>query len=94
MPRDWDPHYEDDEQEWEPILLKKNNIIISQSLNNTQIPLHRKIYLARSRSNITRHQLAQVLHMTICDYDMIEDGKSVPDKATLNKLRKFINLQI
>lgn len=93
MPRDWDPHYEDDEQEWEPVLFK-NNIITNQSLNNTQIPLHRKIYLARSRSNITRHQLAQVLHMTICDYDMIEDGKSVPDKATLNKLRKFINLQI
>lgn len=92
MPKDWDPHYEE-EQDWEPVILKKSTQK-SEKSTTEPIPLHRKIALARSRSNMTTHQLAQALHMKIHDYEMIENGEVKPSNAIISKLRKYINLQI
>ena len=95
MPKDWDPHYEDEEQEWEPVILKKTqNKDYNLIQTNSPIFIHHKIRHARSNSNMTTHQLAQALHMKIRDYNMIETGEIKPTKALISKLHKFINLQI
>jgi ribosome-binding protein aMBF1 (putative translation factor) len=91
MPKDWDPHYED-EQDWEPVVFKKDNT--QSSVNSQQeSPIHSKICLARSRAGYTAHELAQKLHMRIKDYQRIENGEQLPTIDLLGKLRKIINLQ-
>jgi len=93
MPKDWDPHYEE-EQDWDPVVFKKNlnNENLTKS-NVIETPIHSKICLARSKAGYTAHQLAQKLHMRIKDYQRIEAGEQLPSFNLLAKLRKTINLQ-
>tara|TARA_B100000965_G_scaffold160124_1_gene133489 strand:- start:864 stop:1139 length:276 start_codon:yes stop_codon:yes gene_type:complete len=91
MPKDWDPHYED-EQDWEPVVFKKDNTQSSVD-SQKESPIHSKICLARSRAGYTAHELAQKLHMRIKDYQRIENGEQLPTIDLLGKLRKIINLQ-
>jgi ribosome-binding protein aMBF1 (putative translation factor) len=91
MPKDWDPHYED-EQDWEPVVFKRAST--TSSVNSPQeTPIHSKMCLARSRAGYTAHELAQKLHMKIKDYQRIETGELLPTPDLLTKLRKIINLQ-
>ena len=92
MPKEWDPHYED-EQDWEPVVFKKD-INSQKSKNNTiEAPFHSKLCVARSKAGYTAHELSQKLHMRIKDYKRIEDGEQLPSFDLLAKLRKIINLQ-
>lgn len=91
MPRDWDPHYEDNEQEWEPVILKRT--VKKEIPVQHEIPLHRKIYLARIHAGITLQQISQKLKMKIGVYEEFESGSTVPDKSMLAKLRKYIYLK-
>lgn len=92
MPKDYDPHYED-EQDWDPVVFKRSEATSNLDDTSPQ-PLHRRIYLARSKSKITAHELAQKMHMKIKQYDLIERGQEMPTPQCLAKLRRFINLEI
>ena len=91
MPKDWDPHYEE-EQDWEPVVFKKN-LNRETSPEVAVEPIHSKICLARSKAGYTAHELSQKLHMRIKDYQRIEAGEQIPSFDLLAKLRKIINLQ-
>ena len=43
MPKDWDPHYEE-EQDWEPVVFKKNTN--TTTISSQETPIHSKICLA------------------------------------------------
>ena len=92
MPRNYDPHYED-EQDWEPIVLKKTSHQSNKDPQQDTIPIHRKIYSARKQYGITAHELAQRLQMRIKDYEAIENGNVEPTPNCIAKLRRMINLK-
>ena len=97
MPSHYDTHYEDDEQDWEPVVLKRPSQPTeapSKSTGNEPMPLHRKIYLARSRNGYTAHELAQKLHMKITTYQRMEAGTIDPPPECIPKLRKYLDLRI
>ena len=49
MPKDWDPHYEE-EQDWEPVVFKKNTN--TTTISSQETPIHSKICLATLKSRI------------------------------------------
>ena len=73
MPSHYDTHYED-EQDWEPVILKRSNKN-DEKKQNTEIPLHRKIRIARSQYGYTAHDLCQQLHMKYNKYEKMESGE-------------------
>tara|TARA_B100001113_G_C21093558_1_gene615489 strand:+ start:65 stop:343 length:279 start_codon:yes stop_codon:yes gene_type:complete len=91
MPKDWDPHYED-EQDWEPVVFKRNTN--TATISSQKTPIHSKICLARSKAGYTSHELAQKLHMKIKEYQKIENGEMSPSTDLLTKLRKIIDLKL
>ena len=102
MPKFYDDHYEDDEQEWDTIILTRtekekgddkqriigNGVLTSSS--HKELPLHRRIFLGRQQSKFTSNQLASILKISVRDYDDIENNRTVPSKACLSKLRRYI----
>ena len=101
MPSHYDTHYEDDEQDWEPVVLKRPSQPVNAAASASKptnvpepMPLHRKIYLARSRNGYTAHEFAQKLHMKVRTYQKIEAGTVEPPPECIPKLRKYLDLRI
>ena len=97
MPSHYDTHYEDDTQDWDPVVFKRNivqNKNESKSQISEQIPLHRQLFLARSRNGYTAHEFSQKLHMKISMYQKIESGIIPPPPECIPKLRKYLGLRI
>lgn len=100
MPKFYDTHYEDDDQQWDTIILtkdknKKTNLENKTENNikeNTELPLYRRIFLGRQRSKFTANQLASILRISLKEYEDIENNRLAPSKACLSKLRKYIDI--
>ena len=93
MPSYYDTHYED-EQDWTPVLLQRPKDAKPVVTTHEPIPLHRQIYLARSRQGYTAHQMAQLLHMKVGMYNRIEAGKIDPPPESIPRLRKLLFLKL
>ena len=85
MPKYYD---EDFEQDWEPVILKKNTQ--DNSIKHEEIPFNRKITFARQKSNLSLHEFAQVLNMKINVLERIENGQEIPDKKTITKMNRIL----
>ena len=87
MPTHYDTHYEETEQDWEPVVLKRSNVTSND--NTTEIPLHRKIRNARSQYGYTAHELCQQLHMKFKTYEKMENGDILPPLNVYQSLGNF-----
>ena len=97
MPSYWNDDFESFEQDWEPVVLKRPANLPhenTQTNTNNEIPLHRKIALARSQNDYTQHQFCQLIHMKVKDYIKLEKGLLEPSTETLKKIRKYLNIKI
>tara|TARA_Y100000389_G_scaffold195238_1_gene226368 strand:+ start:11618 stop:11923 length:306 start_codon:yes stop_codon:yes gene_type:complete len=101
MPRHYDTHYEDEQQEWDTIILNKTSSKESvkppsntNSITNDTTPLHIKIANYRRKKGYTSNQVASLLHMSLRNYMMIENNEMKPTPEVLNKLKKIINLYL
>ena len=96
MPSYWNEDFETFEQDWEPVVLKKdkNSNNNTQPQNNQPIPLYRQIANARSINNYTQHQFAQILHMKVNKYIKIEAGTIEVPPEIIPKLRKYLKMKI
>ncbi len=91
MPRHYDEHYEQYEQDWEVIKFTKSS---KPKINsNVEKSLSEKIFSARKKAKLTAHELSQLLHITIKLYMKFESGEEIPDSSMINKLKKFIPIE-
>lgn len=96
MPRHYDEHYEQYEQDWEVIKFTKSsnpkiNSNVEKSLSEKS--LSEKIFSARKKAKLTAHELSQLLHITIKLYMKFESGEEIPNSSMINKLKKFIPIE-
>ena len=95
MPSYWNEDFEDLNQDWEPVILKKSDkTVISAPQPPSATPIHRKISVARSNNNYTIHEFAQLIHMKVKDYIKLEKGLVEPNNQQLSKIRKYLNIRI
>jgi len=94
MPSYWDENFEDFNQEWEPVIIKKSDKNESNQNESSVMPVHRKISNARSNNNYTVHEFAQLIHMKVNDYIKLETGKIEPNSQQLAKIRKYLGIKI
>ena len=73
MPSYWDENFEDFNQDWEPVIIKKSDKNESNQNESFVMPVHRKISNARSNNNYTVHEFAQLIHMKVNDYIKLEN---------------------
>jgi ribosome-binding protein aMBF1 (putative translation factor) len=93
MPSHYDEHFEDYNQDWEPVVITKRKDEKKDD-KPTEIPLHRRLFLARSREGKTAHEMCQLLHMKYSQYKRIEEGKYEIPTELYHKLRKLLNMKI
>ena len=106
MPRHYDEHYEQYEQDWEVIKFTKSskpkiNSNVEKSLSEKSLSekslseksLSEKIFSARKKAKLTAHELSQLLHITIKLYMKFESGEEIPNSSMINKLKKFIPIE-
>lgn len=97
MPSYWNDDFDDvNTQDWEPVILKrpKNKEVPKNNSLTNELPLHRKIALARSRNEYTQHEFAQLIHMKVKDYIKLENGIIDPSPQVMVKIRKYLDIKI
>ena len=93
MPSHFDTHFEDIDQDWEPVVITKRKDEKNDD-KPTEIPLHRRLCLARSRYGYTGHEMCQLLHMKYAQYKRIEAGQEEIPTELYHKLRKLLHMKI
>jgi len=97
MPKHYDEHYEQYEQDWEVITFtkssKQDTDITSKTNSNLEISLSEKIFSARKKAKLTSHELSQLLHIPIKLYMKFESGEQIPNSSMINKFKKYIPIE-
>ena len=90
-------HYENSEQDWEPVQWTKepseNN---SEKSKNDALPppFYRQLINARQRAQMTMHKLAQALGIKVKKLASYEGGKEIPEKNILARINKILGSKL
>jgi DNA-binding transcriptional regulator YiaG len=91
MPSDWDPHYEDGQQEWDTVTFhkKKTNNISTENLptENRNAVLHTRIHLARLNSKYSPYQLASIIGISLATYEAAESRDNILTSKQISHLK-------
>ena len=103
------PHYNDffldDDQEWEPVVWKKEENAETKSQEETksqretksqeeEIPFYRNLISARQKAQFTPNKLAQALGIRLKELEMYERGEKIPENRILVKINKFLSARL
>tara|TARA_B100000524_G_C23357504_1_gene264465 strand:- start:44 stop:307 length:264 start_codon:yes stop_codon:yes gene_type:complete len=83
---------EDLEQDWEPVVLKKQKVTKPKIEEET--PFNRLLINARQSAKMTQHQLAQSLNIKLNDLEMYEQGKVIPEKRIISRMNKILGCRL
>lgn len=98
MPSYYNDFFLDDEQDWEPIILKKSNQKNNISSRNKkiieEIPFNKKLISARQKAHYTPNKLSQLLGIPLKDLENFENGSQIPPKNVLARINKLLSSRL
>jgi len=89
-------HFENSDQDWEPInWTKKNTDKEQETVQHTQpIPFSRQLITARQKAQITLHKLAQILGIKVKELEKYENGTDIPKNNVLARINKILGSKL
>ena len=89
-------HYENSEQEWEPVQWTKTHSKDNTKKveNDEPRPFYRQLVNARQKSLMTKHKLAQAFGMKVKILTSYENGKEIPEKKILARINKILGSKL
>lgn len=88
-------HFENSEQDWEPVNWKKDPDKKEASTEKKEpVPFYRALINARQRAHMTRHKLAQSLGIKVKQLELYENGKELPEKNVLARMNRILDAKL
>ena len=89
MPSYYNDMY-NDEQDWEPVLLKRNTSIDnSNNIENEMFSFGRQLCYVRSKKKISQASLAQSLGIPLSQVIEYEKGETIPTKNIITRINRI-----
>ena len=97
MPSHYNDFFLDDNQDWEPVVWKKdqNEIKTEKNENIIQgIEFNRLLISARQKAQFTPNRLSQALGIPLKELEKYEDGSKLPEKNILARINKLLSSKL
>jgi hypothetical protein len=96
MPSHYNDFFLDDNQDWEPILWKRDQNEIKPKNENIihEIEFNRLLISARQKAQFTPNKLSQALGIPLKELEKYEIGSKLPEKNILARINKLLSSKL